>query len=98
MEKSELKELIFIVFDNLMEQNSTIKIEKSLNTKLIGETSPFDSLGLVNFLLMIEENVSTKLGMDIQIADYEIISAKNSPLETVDVFIDFLKNKINEKS
>ena len=98
MEKSEIKELIYIVFDNLMAQNDTIKVEKSLNTKLIGESSPFDSLGLVNFLIMIEQSVSTKLGKDVQIADYEIITAENSPLETVDAFIDFLNNKINESS
>ena len=97
MERSDIEELIYKVFDDLMEQNDNLIIEKSTSCKLVGQDSPLDSLGLVNFLMMLEETISDKLNDKVTIADYEIISQSDSPLETVGKFIDFLYIKIGEK-
>jgi len=95
MKKEELVHIIFAVFDNMMEQNDNLKIEKSLDCTLIGEKSNLDSLGLVNFLMMTEQMVSEKLGKEMSIADYELISQQNSPLQNVGLFVDFLHDKIS---
>ena len=98
MERSDIEELIYKVFDDLMEQNDNLIIEKSTSRKLVGHNSPLDSLGLVNFLMMLEETISDKLNDKVTIADYEIISQSDSPLKPWESSSTFFILKLVKKS
>ena len=66
-------------------------IEKSPNTSLFGKDGVLDSLGLVSFLLIVEQEIIDALGVEITIADEKAMSLKNSPFRTVDSLKSYLE-------
>ena len=60
MKQPEIETIIYQVFDNLMEQSTELELEKQQSTPLVGDCSVLDSLGLVNFLVALEQLVEIK--------------------------------------
>ena len=65
----------------------------SSETPIFGGKGTLDSLGLVTFLIILEQNIEDELGLSITIADEKAMSLKNSPFKT----IGSLENYLNER-
>ena len=73
--------------------DSSVRVRVSL----FGGGSDLDSLGLVNLIVCIEENINTEFNMSVSIADEKAMSQKHSPFRSVDTLADYLFALLNEK-
>ena len=93
--KTEITELIFKSIEEFNQQNNG-NIIKSADTKLFGFDSDLDSLGLVNLIISIEENINQKYNVFISLADERAMSQKNSPFRSVDAMVDYITLLLEE--
>jgi len=56
----------------------------------------FDSLGLVGFIVELEEKIEEIYSVEIEIADEKAMSRFKSPFINIDSLSEFLVGKINE--
>jgi acyl carrier protein len=93
--KEEIIEIIFNSIDELNLQRD-IKILKDESTQLFGSDCDLDSLGLVNFISMIEDHIEDETGNYISIADERAFSMESSPFKTVGVLAEYIHGLVNE--
>ena len=93
--KNEVIEIIFNCIEEINHQND-IEINKDLSAKLFGKESDLDSLGLVNLIVSIEENVNDKYDVSISLADEKAMSQKYSPFRSIDALSDYIMELLNE--
>ena len=89
-----------LIFDTIDEMNveldSSNQIEKNEDTVIFGIESALDSIGLVNFITIIEQKIEEETGKFITIADERALSLVNSPFRTVGTLKDYIDLLINE--
>jgi len=87
-----------LLFEAIKEFNSenSYNLNQSLDTVLFGENSPLDSLGLVNFIVAVEERIEDDLDISLTLADEKAMSERNSPFRTVQAFRDYILKLIVE--
>lgn len=95
MDKKQIIDIIFNTFDQLMAQSDNLVIEKSIDSQLSAEGSALDSLGLVNFLLALENNLNAKLDTPISVMNQDLIISEDQPLRTVDTLSSYIANKLS---
>ena len=90
-----MKDLIPIIEASLQESHSFYKENNiTSNTEIFGGDSKLDSLGLVTFLVSLEQKIEDAYEIEITIADEKAMSLKNSPFRTVDSLNDYLSKLI----
>ena len=89
-----------LIFDTIDEMNLDLeppeKIEKKDDTVIFGIDSALDSIGLVNFITIIEQKIEEETGRFITIADERAMSMENSPFKTVGTLKEYIELLINE--
>lgn len=98
MTPTQIQEIIFSAIEmsnNIREEDK--QIPSASTTELYGKDGHLDSMGLVAFLIDIEELF---LDEEIQIAlsDERAMSQKNSPFRSVETLTDYIEKLLNEKS
>ena len=73
-----------------------MKLEKTLDTALIGSSGNLDSLGLLNLIVAIEEKVEKNMGILIILADERSMAKKDNPFETIQSLVAYTKELIGE--
>ena len=95
------KQLLETIYKSLDEINENIndahKLIKAKNTVLFGEDGQLDSLGLINLLITIEQNIADKFDKSITITDERAMSQENSPFRTVGSLTDYIEMLLDEK-
>ena len=66
------------------------------DTPLFGGKGVLDSLGLVSFLISLEQKIEDNTGISLTIADEKAMSLKNSPFKTIGTLHNYLNTVINE--
>jgi hypothetical protein len=61
-----------------------------------GDGGVFDSMHLINFLMIVEERVIDQVGVPITIVSEKAVSRKVSPFSNVSTLISFLVEEIEE--
>lgn len=97
MNRSEIQRVIFDAIEmsnNVREDDQ--KIPVSEKTELYGQHGNLDSMGLVSFLIDIEESM---LDRDIQISlsDEKAMSQTRSPFRNVETLTDYIETLITEQ-
>ena len=91
-------ELIYETIDTINEElTGEMKLEKSTHTALLGQGSNLDSLGLINLIVAVEQNVEDKFDKTITLADERAISQQISPFRTVDSLANYIEMLLKEK-
>ena len=73
------------------------QISKTSKTVLFGKSGQLDSLGLVNLLVIIEQNIEDEFDINITIADERAMSQKHSPFITIGTLVTYINIILNEK-
>lgn len=95
----QMTEVIFAAIDEINLQLSAEKrLEKSLDTLLSGRASKLDSLGLVNLILITEENIEDSLGITVNIADQRAMAQEYNPYRTVGSLSQYISQLCSEAS
>ena len=72
------------------------QLAKSTKTVLFGKDGRLDSLGLVNLLVIIEQNIEDEFDVIITIADERAMSQKRSPFRTIGTLADYIDMLLKE--
>lgn len=96
MEKSEIQKIIFDAIEmanNLREEDE--KIPVSEQTGLYGHNGILDSMGLVSFLIDVEESLQD-CDIQISLSDERAMSQTKSPFSNVQTLTDYIDTLIRE--
>ena len=90
--QNKIIDLIFDTIDKFNnEYSDEIQLEKSSHTALLGQGSKLDSLGLINLIVAVEQNVEDKFDITITLADERAMSQEISPFRTVGSLADYIE-------
>jgi len=91
--------LIYEALDEAMESlPKKFNYEKKLSTNLFGGDGMLDSLGLVSFLICLEQKIEDHYNIEITIANEKAMSLKNSPFRSVKSLQNYLDTLVDEKN
>ena len=97
--KSDILESIFQAIDTLNPQlDENQQIDRSENARLFGNGAPLDSLGLVNLIVNVEEQLADDHDLFLTLANEKAMSRRTSPFQSVECLIDFIEELIREES
>jgi len=89
---------IYVSLDECNKQlHDEEQLEKSSDTKLFGRGSKLDSLGLVNLIVAVEQNIEDEFDVIITLADERAMSQKYSPFRTLGSLVDYIEMLLEEK-
>jgi hypothetical protein len=88
-----------MVYETIDEMNETLagelELVKSPQTQLYGCSGNLDSIGIVTFLVLLEQNIADKYGYVVTLADEKALSRQKSPFLTVERLAEYLVEKLN---
>jgi acyl carrier protein len=88
------KDILKIVLETIDYYNQDLdedsKIKKDLEAPLYGSKSNLDSLGLVSFIVCLEQDLEEKLNKTFSLADEKAMSRKSSPYESINTLVDLI--------
>ena len=94
---SRVQSAVYAAIDSLNEQLSPEQqVEKDPNTVLLGQNGKLDSMGFINFIVLLEEKCLDKCGVSILLSD-TLNSTDANPFQTVSSLTDFLSLLIDPK-
>jgi acyl carrier protein len=83
-----------IIYPSIEEIKDTLPNSGSIilqpSTVLFGNEAILDSLGLVTFIVSVEQTVNEKYDTNITLADEKAMSRKNSPFRNIDTLSDYI--------
>lgn len=99
IEKIDILNLIYQTIDEYNEDiTNDRKLLKEPNAILYGNSGALDSLGLVNLIVNIEQNIQEKLNISITIADEKALSLNHSPFQSISKLAEYIISLIDSMS
>lgn len=91
------KDVVLKAIDGL---NKTLpkkeRLEKSLSTPIYGRKSKLDSLGLVNLIVAIEQQIEDEFDVTLTLADERAMSQEHSPFKDIGTLVDYINILLDE--
>jgi D-alanine--poly(phosphoribitol) ligase subunit 2 len=88
------EEITKAIFSTIEEINLQLprdqRLQTSLDAPLFGESGPLDSLGLVNLIVLTEQNVEACTGKTVSLANEEVFSVKDTPFQSVRRLVEYI--------
>ena len=95
--RKTIENIIIIAVQEINEQlPQEQQISKTSKTVLFGKSGQLDSLGLVNLLVIIEQNIEDEFDVSITLADERAMSQKHSPFRTIGTLADYIDMFLRE--
>ncbi len=83
--KDRMIEMVVAMLEEVAdEQEIELPSDVGPSTPLFGDEGLLDSLGLVNLVVGLEQEIQDELGKSVSLADEKALSAKSSPFRDVD--------------
>ncbi|WP_035061646.1 hypothetical protein [Andreprevotia chitinilytica] len=76
------------------ERDNPIDTSAGLQLALYGTNGVFDSMGLVNFLSTLEEEIEDEMDQSVSLTSEKAVSRKISPFSSVAALIDFIHEEL----
>jgi acyl carrier protein len=96
--RQTLLESIYGTVDQLNRQlPDGSQLEKAGNTVLTGEGGHLDSLGLINFIVALEQKLRDDFDAEIVLTSEEVLSGPDGHLKTIDSLTDYLLTQLAER-
>ena len=96
--KQDILEAVYAGIDQLNRQNPDAKpVQKTLETPLYGSDSDLDSLGLINLVVAVEQNVEQRLHVPITLVDDRALSQEVSPFSNVAALVGYIEGLVRER-
>ena len=91
MDKQQAIRLVYETIDQINPQLAAARrLPKSAGTVLVGPGGSLDSLGLITFVVALEERVGDTLARSVQLLDETALSDPTGPFHTVDTLADYV--------
>ena len=89
--------MLFSVIDELNElRPAEDHLEKDLAAPLAGEHGRLDSAGLINLIVLVEQNSAAELGAPILLTDDDTLSQVNQVFSTLGSLAEYLDMLLDE--
>lgn len=72
------------------ELGGRIDVARGENAPLFGREGVLDSLGLVSFIVAVEQALDDSLGLAVTLADERAVSQRASPFRTIGTLADYV--------
>ena len=90
-----IAELVYVAIDIVNdEQPAGLQLPKALDTVLSGNGETLDSLGLVNLIVAVEEQIARELGTPITLFNMAASRRANSPFRTVASLVQYIQELV----
>lgn len=96
MDKKKLQiDLLNLLKESIIENDVYIDDNLVINeqTRLIGNTSIFDSIELVQFIVEVEDMLEEKYEIEIQLTSEKAMSRRNSPFISISTLTKFITDE-----
>jgi len=91
-----LEDILYPIVDEAQTSIDTAKdLQKTPDATLFG-SSALDSMGLVRFIVMVEERIEDELDVTVTLASEKAMSRKRSPFRTLQALADFIDECVAE--
>jgi hypothetical protein len=80
------------------EMNEVVDLSSKENVKLFGGDGLLDSIGLVSYIVEVEENLQEVFGVSIILADEKAMSKRTSPFARISYLADYILEAISSES
>jgi acyl carrier protein len=92
MEREQALRIVYETIDVVNQQlPAPRRLRKGPDTVIIGVAGSLDSLGIVNFIVTLEEKAGELLGTPIQLLDDTMLVETDSPFRTVATLTSYLE-------
>jgi acyl carrier protein len=97
-DKERIAKAVYTAVDELNEQlPKGVSVEKSLDAPLYGASGKLESLDFVTLVMEVEEKIKTEFGVDITIADENLLSKEKSPFSSLRTLIEYLEELLKQE-
>ena len=97
MSRGKITTIIYDTIDEINDENPyDMRLNKSPNTIISGDKGKLDSLGVINFIITLEEKIDKEFNKIINLQNEDLLLSNESPLEKVESLIDYLLHQIND--
>lgn len=91
MDRERALELIYATIDVVNQQLPAAKrLARGPATVIVGAGGSLDSLGIINFVLALEEHATDTVGRSVQLLNPDLLAADDTPFRTVDTLATHL--------
>jgi acyl carrier protein len=97
LDKNDCLELVYETIDDINETMADRKLVKAPHTQLFGCSGNLDSIGLVTFIVMLEQKLANQFGRPFTIAEDRALSRDRSPFLTVESLAEYLTEQLNDQ-
>ena len=93
-----MSDILQSIYDTVEEVNRQLpneqQLQRSPDTIIVGDGGVLDSLGVISFLVALEDRLSRETGNAITLLDEEIISESDGSLKTIGHIEQFIISKL----
>ena len=94
------KKIINIIYDSIDEVNQQLdaeeQLDKAIDTILFGGNGKLYSLGLINLVITVEQNIEDEFDVSITLADERAMSQENIPFKDVGTLAEYIGILLDE--
>lgn len=95
--RTELIEIIAKAFREVAgESDITLPENLCEETRILGGNSPFDSMHVVNIIVLVEEGISDTFDVDITLANEHTMSQSKSPFRSIGTLADYIVSVLKQ--
>jgi acyl carrier protein len=69
-----------------------IDLKRGVDAPLFGYDGVLDSLGLVSFVVAVEQAIESEFGITLTVADEKAMSQEHSPFRTIGALVDYVED------
>ena len=96
--QERITEAVYRAVDELNNQlPKGAHVEKTPDAPLYGPGGKLESLDFVTFIMEVEEKIKTEFGVDLTIADENLLSKEKSPFSTLRTLIEYLEELLKQE-
>jgi len=97
MSRDEARRILYETIDVLNQQLPAAKrLAKAPDTVIVGASGSLDSLGIVTFIVALEDKAGELLGAPLQLLDDSLLIEPDSPLRTIETLTSYLMTMARE--
>lgn len=87
--QQQLEELVLQCLSDALDEVDS-PAGASLDSPILGQGSPLDSMAVVSMLVELESRLDEELGLEVSLTDERAMSQKNSPFRSVQTLIQYI--------
>jgi len=95
------EQIIEAIFEAIRTLNSQAppnqRLTESVDLALVGKSGHLDSLQFVNFVVTLEQVITSRLGVDIILTESEVLANQERIFATVHSLADYIHQRIRDR-